>query len=525
MSMHPPRSNRRWGLVIGSGLGVAMSAALIWLSNVPLGVPGEWTWDRIPFAAGDLLVRIVPALVMLPIYVGVVWAGGMRFSAEAGRIERTGWVAGLCLVSAAWLFQLAESAPAGFGTGKAAWVLYYPGPSGYFTAAKTDPRPAARFLREYADEMSRGDVLHIGTHPPGLTLAFRALIAVCESSPALRSAVRWTEPDSVSDAFADLAANTAQSRHPLQESDRAVIWLAALLVYAAALLAMVPLYSIVADEHSPLAGWFAAAMWPLVPAVVIFAPKSDVLLAFCGLCLMWSWRRAVVRSSCVDAGLAAIIGWLSLQISLAMLPVGLACVLWSVWRTAVSPVPEGLSSRHAWKQLAKLIAAGGCVFVLLSAAAWVATGWNVMEVWSWNLRNHGRFYGEYARTYWAWLLVNPVELAISAGPPVFITAVVSLMSPGRSVRRLYEPLPGSLVVVWVLLWLSGKNMGEAARLWILLLPWLLMTAALRLADSVQSDRALKRHDQRPVICLLLLQAMHAVVTVGGVVGFHVPGVG
>ena len=26
-------------------------------------------------------------------------------------------------------------------------------------------------------------------------------------------------------------------------------------------------------------------------------------------------------------------------------------------------------------------------------------------------------------------------------------------------------------VAWVILWLSGKNQGEAARLWLLLMPW------------------------------------------------------
>ena len=37
--------------------------------------------------------------------------------------------------------------------------------------------------------------------------------------------------------------------------------------------------------------------------------------------------------------------------------------------------------------------------------------------------------------------------------------------------------------VWSILWLSGKNMGEAARLWIFLAPWPVMTAAIALSKK------------------------------------------
>ena len=38
-------------------------------------------------------------------------------------------------------------------------------------------------------------------------------------------------------------------------------------------------------------------------------------------------------------------------------------------------------------------------------------------VWTWNLKNHARFYVEYPRTYLAWLAINPIELAIAMGLP------------------------------------------------------------------------------------------------------------
>ena len=38
---------------IGFTLVAAGSLAVLWLSNLPLGVPGEWEWDRIPTARGE----------------------------------------------------------------------------------------------------------------------------------------------------------------------------------------------------------------------------------------------------------------------------------------------------------------------------------------------------------------------------------------------------------------------------------------------------------------------------------------
>ena len=44
---------------IGFTLVAAGSLAVLWLSNLPLGVPGEWEWDRIPLASGEWLALIL----------------------------------------------------------------------------------------------------------------------------------------------------------------------------------------------------------------------------------------------------------------------------------------------------------------------------------------------------------------------------------------------------------------------------------------------------------------------------------
>ena len=50
-----------------------------------------------------------------------------------------------------------------------------------------------------------------------------------------------------------------------------------------------------------------------------------------------------------------------------------------------------------------------------------------------------------------------------------------------------------LTATWAILWLSGKNMGEAARLWLVVDPLLLGVAAVRVASlwKVEGENAAK----------------------------------
>ena len=92
----------------------------------------------------------------------------------------------------------------------------------------------------------------------------------------------------------------------------------------------------------------------------------------------------------------------------------------------------------------------------------------------------------------------------------------------RTVWR--HPLLVSFLGVWTLLWLSGKNSGEAARLWCPLLPILLAVAAGGLANPVESSDAAssveESNSERRWLILLSCQAAVCVPTVIRVSGFH-----
>jgi len=183
------------------------------------------------------------------------------------------------------------------------------------------------------------------------------------------------------------------------------------------------------------------------------------------------------------------------------------------------------------------LAVGLTLVGLTSLFGWM-TQCDLPAVWHWNYLNHARFYHEYPRTIWLWLLVNPLEVLLAAGPPLVGLATLAL---GRNLsRRSLPAVAGSLVIVWLLLYLSGKNRGEAARLWLLMMPTLPLLAAGWLTPRPQpvppggigeghpgdlagsptlgvSVRPCPSHT--PLLFLLALQLGYALIVVSFVVGF------
>lgn len=452
------------------------------LASFPLGVPGEWEWNRVK-PSEPLALALVPVLTAAALYLGFVWLGG-KYVENCRRPGLIAWLGGLTVAGFTWLWVAQESAPENYQLSKAAWILYYRGSSGYFSEARDQAADLPDYLERYERKMEEGDVLHIGTHPPGLIVALRGMMGVCRATPWLVDVLHAIEPASVRAAFDEL-----KKREPLSPTDRAVLWMAALLVQAGAALTVIPLFGLLAMTCNRRASWQAAAFWPTLPALAIFLPKSDCLFPFLAMTFLWLWLRGLSRRSLWSCAIAGVAIWLGLSSSLAFLPIALIGLLAGIWnlsyaatsnRAASAPTsarrPESPIAARAFsarlRPLVPAVAAAAAGFAVSILALWWTAGINLPNVWRLNLHNHAAFYQSYPRTYWKWLLINPLEFAMAAGVPLVVLAAWSLI---RTARRT-PALPCGHVWAWLitiaLLWISGKNMGEVARLWIILMPFL-----------------------------------------------------
>ncbi len=511
--------------------GVAATIWLLWGSDIPLGVPSDnWVWDRITFDAAELKTTSlgwVVAGVATVAYLAFCMFADRRVL-EANRWEMTGWLAALVVVGAIWQGVVQECPPDPNRLSKTGWVLWLRGFQGYYLEAKTRASQEPDYLAKYADRMREGDVLHFGTHPPGFIQLNKVVIGIVSRSPTLQGWLLEYQPESVRAGLDVLAKNSAGSATPLTEVDRAALWLMGMLTAIAAMVTVIPLFCLVRRTCGRETAWRIVCFWPLIPALAVFHPVSDLWLPFWGALFLAVWGRAWSRRSWPNGLLAGIVMSIGMRLSLAMLPVAFLAALWTLADFLFAESPDPITTR--FKQLVACVAAALASFAAQVGLAYWMSSLDLPAVWLQNLRNHAGFYEQYSRTYSSWLMVNPIELALSIGTPIFLFAVSTWLSGTKGSLRSGRSLASFrlwCLVTLVVLWLSGKNSGEAARLWIFLMPWLLWVCGREPEISAKivngPGQTLPEYagtEARGWICLLLLQAIVCTATVSRVDGFH-----
>jgi len=463
---------RKIGLaLLASTALVAVLIAVVASGRVPLGVPGEWEWLRVRGAPS-----IVGMLVAVVVVTGYCVYAALGFRSlgvpSAVGFRESVWVSGLTVLSALVQFFIPMAAPDEYDLTKWAYVQYFESSTGYYHVAKNEAMGDPwKFLADYPIWIKDQDSLHIGTHPPGLIALQCALIGTMERHPGAADLLISIMPPSIHQAFRQLEA---MNRRSIPRADRAAIFAASLLTMLACAATVAPLYVLAREGLAPQVAWAAAAIWPLGTSVNLFQPDADAAYPFLSaLALALAAWSARLRGSsggpalasvfmAVAAGLVLAFG---MAFTLAFLPIGLIVAL------------VILSTRHlSWWRKAQVILWVGVGFLGLAGIGWLVTGADPLVVWIWNLRHHARFYDEYPRSYLPWLIVNPIELAVAIGLPAIVWGLVGFIGDRRYVPRAAWCALGVLVLVN----LTGRNMGEVARLWMLFIPPLLLASGVGL---------------------------------------------
>ena len=168
---------------------------MLWLSDVPLGVPGEWTWPRIRLHAASVWGWIVAAAAAA-VYIAFIAVGECGSNrAVVLDLHRLGDGAGGRRI------RVARSGPV-VGPGNRrpdedALRALLPSLVRLLLQARYKVHDTREFLAGYEDLLAERDYLHIGTHPPGLTLLFRGLLGLFAAAPGLTDVILATEPDLV----------------------------------------------------------------------------------------------------------------------------------------------------------------------------------------------------------------------------------------------------------------------------------------------------------------------------------------
>lgn len=449
-----------WAVDVAQVVLVALLGIGIAREWFPLGVVGEWVWSRVPArpAALDLAVSGVVAAAYIAFCVAVLRRWRRRVPTRMSQS-----IALAVLVVAAVLVQVAIQSAAPYGYGLTKWVtLAMPGAGGYHEVAVRQVEDLGRFWREYPTWIQEQGSLHLGTHPPGLILSAATVYQTLRARPEWTNRVIRRAPESVTRGLDEILGS-------LPAAERAAITLTGLFTLLACAATVAPLYALARASLSPSGAWVAACVWPLVPAAVLFQPTADTaypVLATSAVALaLRSWRAGIRGMAfAVASGTAFALG---MQYTLAFLAVGLVAFL-----TILSRPVAGANSRHeegSWRAAIRALALIAASFLAATAVVWWVSSANPFAIWWWNQANHARFYVDYPRSYFAWLLVNPVELAVAIGLPLTLWGPIGLLRQGGMASVSWAAL-----LTVLLLTISGRNLSEIARLWLPLMPFLLV---------------------------------------------------
>jgi len=435
----------------------------------PAPYPPEWQWPlRDVPASGPLW----PALTVAAVLVGLL-ALSARMAGEGGRriLLWGATVAGIAFPLGLAALEPDGALPTLFGR-----VAYRTATSYYTVALAPEAADPVEFLRRHDELLPtfRKGAKHAATHPPGPVLVYRGLLALCDHAPGLTRAVLRVAglPET----------NPRRPRPEYATAARAAGVLGGLLILVACVLTAWPVAALAADLGcGPLPSARIGALWVLLPGPVLMLPQFDQALALPVALSAAALARAVRAGRGSGTGWAAasgVAGGVALGLSYgapAFLALGGLAVLAAAWARGVPP-------RAALARAAVAFGTCAAVFALPALAGHHPIA-SAIEA----LRIHREFF-TLPRAYALWLLFDPLDLAVFLGLPVALSLV---WATARAARRLAararptaeEAFRLAAMAALAALLLSGQTRGEVGRIWIPVMPVLLVAALARPAEE------------------------------------------
>lgn len=434
---------------------VSIPFDLIPLLRGPAPYPPEWQWAFRPDGPARPLVGAAAcalALLALMVVSGGAWA--RRHPTAARRIL----VAGAVLLGCGLQVALLAREP-----GPTLGTLLSRARSRSFTsyhsvAISPEARDPVAFVRQHAERLRDlgRSAKHAATHPPGPVLYYRAALAVCESSPNLTNTL-----------LSAAQVPDREFRPPATRAARAAALLGALLLSLLGALTAWPIAQLaMALGVGAIPAGRLAALWALLPGPALMTPQFDQALALPVVMATMLLLAAGQETGARKAAVAGLLGGTAIFTSYG------AAIFLAIGGTAA------LAASGA-RRPAFLAGLAGGVAALTAFGLPAVLGHHPMKAMATALSIHREAFTA-PRSFVLWLLFNPLDLALFLGVPVAIAGFVFLK---RSIRRTKrEPLSAldrfrlATFAGVGLLVLLGVTRGEVGRIWIPLMPLLLIAS-------------------------------------------------
>jgi hypothetical protein len=451
-------------LVLTAGVATAAVGIALALGWEP-GIPGEWVWRR----------NELPFHLWSPLAIGLALAALTALLCRRGVWESLSrprrFLSFAVLILLVFALQLALLNAVGIPWIAPGVYIISPSVTTYY-AVSLGVQSLPDWLMHYP-ELLRTLPYHAATHPPGLVTCFWLLRKLATVLPLPQSAV-----------LGDLVGLGDTLGLSLTQADALAAILSALLISLIGALGLVPLYLLARSVTNEGTAIRAACLAGAMPGLALLGASPDLIVMTLASAALFR-GHAGYRGNRFFAVVAGVIAAVGLFLSLAFALVVVWALLWAVFGIA-----RPADRRVALRSVVRAAALGIAGFAAVYLALYLWLGYRPIAVAIQALTAHrGVTTIEAARTYWKWVLMDPVECAIFAGLPLVIGACWSIPLLRAPQAARLRPFLLAWLLLFVLLDLSGAVRGEVGRIWLFLLWPAALAAAVALSRRADAGRA------------------------------------
>jgi methylthioxylose transferase len=345
--------------------------------------------------------------------------------------------------------------------------------SGFFEPA-AEIEDISYVLTNFAQEMPRFVSEHARTHPPGMLLSNWATIQLFDRLEGAAQAIASrVTPLRCTDLWL--------LNRPAAVSAALGVWAALPLVFAAAVIW--PAYALAGQLLHGISARLAAILAGIMPALILFAPKSVQLYAPLTLLLFWLFHSGLSTQQAWRLFLAGILLSLLTFFSLGNAALLLLLGLYALLLVVIvlrKEVPFTDEPKATWSRLgtgALAFGLGAALIWVAYALVWRAPPWEIAFT---GLEQHYQLVTNLRRYEW-WVGWNLVDLVLFSGWPLalgFGGSLILVMRRWRNGRmQAVDALAIALTIFVLVLNFSGTARGEVGRLWLFFMPLLVYPAA------------------------------------------------
>lgn len=493
----PTNSKKKPKFLIFTSAISIIFVVLVILNVFPLGIKHEWAWKYShPENFDGLWFPVLISFIFL-----LLSYKSIAYKKLAGLNPPLKFLSIVLICFIGYLFNIAICylSPAGFYN--LILTIISPWATSYFNVA-VEIKDISFWLNSFHTFIKYAP-LHARVHPPGNILFFWWIIHIFNSLPTLTDSLLSMVKSTTLDPLPVFSIIGNTFRHSFSNAEKAASVFLSLFLPFLKCVVILPMYylgKLIYDKKTSL---IAVCFYAAIPALNLFTPGMDQTYTLVSVLSFYLFCFSIKKNNIWFALLSGLVLSIGIMLSFCFLVIlGLIICYGLIWLW--------INKTH----LNYILKSFSVLFVALTALPllfYLLYDFNIINffvsinVFSENARLDIVGSEVARRTYWKWLLYNPLDFFMFTGIPISMLSFRSIYNVIRSRKiRAANVFSVSFFIILFLLLVSGINRSEVARLWMFLMPFPALIAASQIAQ-------IKMKTSSAFLILLSLQILQTIV--------------